>query len=179
MASCGQTIAGIDRPNNVDIAYGFKLGGRIIDIAVVTERLRNRLRIFSVSASGIRDLGGAPITIEAPMGVGLYTRASDGVIFAIVSPKTGPVDGYLAQYRLEDNGKGKIKATFARRFGNFSGTKRSKLWRRTTSLALSTMRRKAPAFASITPTRPIPPRRGRSHCSGRRLSGGSGRAGAL
>lgn len=38
------TIAGIDRPNNVDVEYGVRAGGTTLDVAVVTERLRHRLR---------------------------------------------------------------------------------------------------------------------------------------
>ena len=29
-----QTIGGIDRPNNVDVEYGFRFGGQSVDIAV-------------------------------------------------------------------------------------------------------------------------------------------------
>ena len=38
------------------------------------------------------------------MGIGLYRRARDGAMFAIVAPKEGPRDGYLWQYRLLDAG---------------------------------------------------------------------------
>src|SRR6185295_5141706 len=66
-------------------------------------------------------LEGAPGDEGAPMGIGLYRRPKDGVIFAIVSPKAGPKENYLWQYRLEDDGTGRVKATFTRRFGAFSG----------------------------------------------------------
>ena len=55
------------------------------------------------------------------MGISLYRRARDGAIFAIVAPKTGPREGYLGQYRLEDDGQGGVKATFVQYFGKFSG----------------------------------------------------------
>jgi 3-phytase len=55
------------------------------------------------------------------MGIALYRRPSDGVIFAVVGRKTGPKQGYLWQYRLEDNGSGKVKGTKVREFGTFSG----------------------------------------------------------
>jgi len=54
--------------------------------------------------------------------VTLYRRARDGAIFAIVGRKTGPRDGYLWQYRLEDDGAGKVRAIKVREFGGFSGT---------------------------------------------------------
>ena len=124
-----QTVAGLDRPNNVDVEYGFLLGGASIDIVVATERYRRQLRVFRVDAEAGRlvDLGGVP-TLDgqageagAPMGIGLYRRTRDGAIFAIVAPKEGPREGYLWQYRLLDTG-GRVSARFIRRFGNFSAT---------------------------------------------------------
>jgi 3-phytase len=125
-----QIISGIDRPNNVDVEYGFRLGGRSIDIAVATERLKRQLRVFRVDPADGRlsDLGGVPILHDqpgesgAPMGIGLYRRERDAAIFAIVAPKEGPREGYLWQYRLTDAGGGRIAAEFVRRFGTFSAT---------------------------------------------------------
>jgi 3-phytase len=126
-----QTIPNLDRPNNVDIEYGMKIGGRPTDIAVVTERLTSRIRIFSIPADGgkLKELSPGGLTVfagetgerAAPMGIGLYKRPMDGVIFAIVGRKTGPADGYLWQYRLQDDGRGGVKATKVRQFGAFSG----------------------------------------------------------
>src|SRR5688500_72691 len=107
-----QTVAGLDRPNNVDIEYELRLGGGSIDVAVATERLKNQLRVFRIApdGSGISDItstgntrvfAGRAGEEAAPMGVSLYRRR-DGVIFAIVASKSGPRDGYLGQYRLED-----------------------------------------------------------------------------
>ena len=41
-----QTVAGLDRPNNVDVEYGLRLKGGAVDIAVATERLKGQLRVF-------------------------------------------------------------------------------------------------------------------------------------
>src|SRR5690349_2268882 len=41
-------VGGLLRPNNVDIAYGFSFGEGLIDIAVVTEREAQRIRVFSL-----------------------------------------------------------------------------------------------------------------------------------
>jgi 3-phytase len=126
-----QTVAGLDRPNNVDIEYGLPLNGAPVDIAVATERLQSQLRIFAVNAQGLRDitsLGKTKVFTDRkgeqamPMGIALYKRPGDGAIFAIVAPKNGPTDGYLAQYRLSDDGAGKVQATFVRYFGLFSGS---------------------------------------------------------
>ncbi|MCX6615441.1 MAG: phytase, partial [Acidobacteria bacterium] len=61
-----QTIANLDRPNNVDVEYGLMVGGKPTDIAVTTERLQHRLRIFKIPRDGgplvdISSGGGAPV----------------------------------------------------------------------------------------------------------------------
>ncbi len=126
-----QTIDNLDRPNNVDIEYGLQLGGQSVDIAVLTERLKRRLRVYKIdsegiltdvsSESGLNVLEGEPGEKGAPMGISLYCRPGDKAIFAIISPKEGPNDGYLWQYRLSDDGTGKVKAEKVRRFGRYSG----------------------------------------------------------
>jgi 3-phytase len=127
-----QTVTGLDRPNNVDVEYGLTVGNHAIDIAVTTERLQRRLRIYEIAQNGseIREVTSAGNTRvfadrtgeeAAPMGISLYRRPSDRAVFAIVSAKTGPRENYLAQYRLQDDGHGRVKATFVRYFGRFSG----------------------------------------------------------
>jgi 3-phytase len=125
-----QVISGIDRPNNIDVEYGLPLGGRRVDIAVVTERLAKQLRVFRIDPADGRlaEIGRLPVLegqageAGAPMGIALYRRSRDEAVFAIVAPKEGPRQGYLWQYRLIDSGGGRLAATFVRRFGNFSAT---------------------------------------------------------
>jgi 3-phytase len=126
-----QLLKGPDRPNNVDVEYGLDLDATPTDIAVLTERLGRRLRVYAIAPDGslLRDVSAGKMPIlegasgdrGAPMGIGLYRRPKDGAIFAIVSPKAGPREHYLWQYRLHDDGTGRVKATFVRRFGSFSG----------------------------------------------------------
>jgi 3-phytase len=117
---------GLRRPNNVDVEYGFSLNGRPVDIAVVTERLGDTIRVFRLPDLVPLDRG--PISVfhgdaqRAPMGVALYKRPRDGAVFAIVSRKQGPTEGsYLWQYRLEDDGRGRVQATMVRAFGRWCG----------------------------------------------------------
>lgn len=121
-----KTVGGLQRPNNVDIAYGLLLNGKATDIAVTTERERNALRIYTLPDMQPADNGGIPVfegeTEKAPMGIALYT-APDKTIYAIVGRKSGPQEGYLWQYKLEDDGKGQVKATLVRKFGKYSGKK--------------------------------------------------------
>jgi 3-phytase len=123
-----QTLAGIDRPNNVDIETGVQLDGQTVDLAITTERLQHRLRVFRIApdGAGLTDIGAIPVLegqtgdLSEPMGIGLYTRPSDGALFAIVAPKLGPSTNYLWQYRLTGDGKGGVTGSLVRRFGNFS-----------------------------------------------------------
>jgi len=126
-----QVIDKLDRPNNVDVEYGLVLGGRRVDIAVATERMQRRLRVFRIlaegkledvsSLEGLRVFEGCEGEQGAPMGIALYKRPRDGSIFAIVSRKEGPQEGYLWQYRLMDDGTGRVRAQKVREFGRFSG----------------------------------------------------------
>lgn len=124
-----KTIKGLKRPNNVDIAYGLLLGGKKVDIAVTTERMTHKLRIFSLPDMKPIDQGGIPVfegetaaQYRDLMGIALYTDPK-GQIYAVVGRKTGPADGYLWQYLLEDDGSGKLKANLKRKFGKYSGKK--------------------------------------------------------
>ena len=120
-------VANLDRPNNIDIAYGLKLGAKTVDIAVTTERSKNQLRVYSLPDMKPIDGGGLPVFVDratkGPMGIALYTNPENGTIYAIVGPKDGPTTGYLTQYRIDNAGNGKVKLTKIRDFGNYSGVK--------------------------------------------------------
>lgn len=120
-------VTGLQRPNNIDIAYGLMVAGKPTDVAVFTERETNKIRIFSMPDLKPLDNGGIDVFIgEAqrdPMGIALYTRPEDNAIFAIVGRKTGPSGSYLWQYQLEDQGNGAVGGTVVRKFGAFSGKK--------------------------------------------------------
>lgn len=122
-----RTKTGMRRMNNIDVAYGFSLGGRPTDLAVATERDRNRLRVFRLPSMELVDAGGIEVftddSLRHPMGIALYTRPRDGALFAIVGRKDGPREGYLEQYRLQDAGNGMVTGVRVRRFGRYSGKK--------------------------------------------------------
>ena len=120
-------VDGLKRPNNVDIAYGLMLGGKPTDIAVTTEREMQRLRVFALP--GMESIDKSDLVVfdgdknRPPMGLALYRRPRDGTLFAIVGGKAGPLEGYLGQYRLEDDGMGRVRMTLVRQFGRYSGKK--------------------------------------------------------
>ena len=127
-----QLLKGADRPNNVDVEYGLDLDATPTDIAVLTERLGRRLRVYAIARRRQRSCATSlpgrcrfsparPATrarrwASACTGVRRTARSSRSS-----SPKAGPKQDYLWQYRLEDDGTGRVKATFVRRFGAFSG----------------------------------------------------------
>ncbi len=125
-----KVIKGLQRPNNVDIEYGLMLNNQLADIAVVTERLTHKLRIFTMPDMKAVDHGGIEVFEKEIgdgyrdlMGISMYKNPETNRIYAIVGRKSGPTQGYLWQYLLEDNGNGDVKATLVRKFGEYSGLK--------------------------------------------------------
>lgn len=126
-----KTIKTIERPNNVDVEYGFKLNdSTTTDILVFTEREKQQIRLFSVPDMKPLDNGGFPVfedeaLLESrlPMGIGLYKSPMDSTVYAIVGRKTGPKTGYLYQYVLKADCTGGVKSKLVRKLGSFSGTK--------------------------------------------------------
>lgn len=126
-----KTVKGLKRPNNVDIEYGLLLNHQPVDIAVATERITHRLRVFSLPDMKPIDNGGIEVFegetgngYRDLMGISLYKNPSDKRIYAIVGRKSGPTEGsYLWQYELQDNGHGQVKASLVRKFGKYSGNK--------------------------------------------------------
>lgn len=126
------SVTPVDRPNNVDVACGFMLGGQSVDVVVLTERGRLRLRVFVFDPTSrtVREVTGATRVFAddvgdhaEPMGVALYKRPRDSALFAVVSRKNGPREGYLGQYLLVDDGHGMVDAREVRTFGAYSGTR--------------------------------------------------------
>lgn len=124
---------GMQRPNNVDIAYGLFIKGVKTDIAVTTERNEKRLRVFSLPDLKPIDNGGIPIfegemgeEQRDGMGIALYTK-NQGLptseIHAVVGRKTGPSGTYLWQYKLSADASGVVTGEVIRKFGNYSGIK--------------------------------------------------------
>ncbi len=126
-----KTASGLKRPDNVDIEYGLILKGKPVDIAVATERLTHKLRIYSLPDMKPIDNGGIPVfagetgdMFRDLMGIALYKNPATHTLYAIVGRKNGPTDGsYLWQYELADDGTGNVKATLVRKFGSYSGKK--------------------------------------------------------
>lgn len=125
-----KTIRNLQRPNNVDVEYGFQLNDSVaVDILAFTEREKQQIRLFSVPDMKPLDGGGFPVFEDEdvfeqklPMGIGLYKSPLDTSIYAIVGRKTGPSDNYLYQYKLVVDSS-EVKIDLVRKFGKFSGEK--------------------------------------------------------
>jgi 3-phytase len=119
------SLTNLNRPNNIDVEYGFFLNGKEIDIAVFTERGQDKIRVIALPECKFIDNGGIPVfeddTHRSPMGIGLY-RNRQNQIFAFVSRKDGPVDGYIYQYELTST-NGFVVGKKVRALGKFSGKK--------------------------------------------------------
>jgi len=117
----------LQRPNNVDVAYGLKMADRMTDIAVCTERNTNKIRVFSLPDMLAIDGGGIEVfvddTLRSPMGIALFTDLKTNNIYAMVGRKTGPKTGYIYQYLLSTDNSNTVKGQLVRKFGNFSGLK--------------------------------------------------------
>nr|WP_298924133.1 phytase [uncultured Allomuricauda sp.] len=125
-----KTIRNIQRPNNVDVEYGFQLNDSVtVDVIAFTEREKQQIRLFSVPDMKPLDGGGFPVFEDEkvfeqklPMGISLYKSPVDSSMYAIVGRKTGPRDNYLYQYKVMADSTG-VKTDLVRKFGKFSGQK--------------------------------------------------------
>jgi len=108
----------MEKPSNLDVEYGLRLGGRSVDVCAVVEKWRNRLRVFAIDPATrqLADLtapGGLPTHIDSnTYGLALYKRRSDGALFAFASSRTR---GEIVQLRLADDGAGKVQGSLVRR----------------------------------------------------------------
>lgn len=126
-------VTGLQRPNNVDIAYGILINGKKVDVAITTERKSHKLRIYSMPDLHPLDGGGIAVFEGEQgegerdgMGIAIYSKQladSSSEVYAIVGRKTGPSGSYLWQYKLEGKADGSVGATLVRKFGTYSGVK--------------------------------------------------------
>lgn len=125
-------VVDLQRPNNVDIAYGLDINGQKVDVAVTTERKAHTIRVFSLPDLKPIDNGGIPVfegeegvEMRDGMGLALYTKkdSTGSTIYAVVGRKTGPSGSYLWQYKLTGGTDGVVRGEVVRKFGTYSGKK--------------------------------------------------------
>lgn len=119
------SITNLERPNNIDVEYGFQFQGKIIDIGVFTERGKDMIRVISLPDCKFIDHGGIPVfendSLRSPMGIGLY-KDKNNQVYAFVGRKDGPQEGYIYQYHLLSSDSS-VSGVKVRALGKFSGKK--------------------------------------------------------
>ncbi len=126
-----KSITQLNYPNNVDVAYNFKLNdSTFTDILMFTEREKHQIRVYSIPEMLPLDNGGFPVFTDEssienrrPMGIASYMDKLSNRTYAIVSRKTGPKTNYLYQYEILSDSLGSLTTKLVRKFGNFSGEK--------------------------------------------------------
>lgn len=97
------------RPNNVDLRYGFPLGGRPVTLVVTTDTTTRALRTYTVDpATGALTSADARVltTDIGVAGLALYRSPVTGKVYAFDTDNSGTVQ----QWELYDNGAGKVDA---------------------------------------------------------------------
>ena len=103
------------RVNNVDVRYNFPLGGKRVDLVAATNRSYDSIALFTVDPRTRRlvDVAGGKIrTVKSNYGFCMYRSARTGRYYGFVVSYGGKVE----QWRLFDNGGGKVDGKLVRRF---------------------------------------------------------------
>ena len=112
-----QVVSDGSRPNNVDVLYGFPLGGEVVDLAVAGTRIAGRQGMafwrIDPATRRLAEVGPVPAFPVfgggEPYGSCVYRSPRDGAAYVFASNKEGVVE----QYRIE-GGTGSIKAAKVR-----------------------------------------------------------------
>jgi 3-phytase len=100
-----QVISSGSRPNNVDLVYGFSLGGHKVDLALASVGKGGKgsgVKAWTIDSEGtLAELGDGP-SFQAfdsgdPYGLCTYRSPRDGATYVFVTDR----DGAVEQYRLE------------------------------------------------------------------------------
>ena len=104
------------RMNNVDLRYGFPLGGDKVDIVAASNRSTDSISIYRVDAESrtlvtVAD-GVIPTGMTDPYGACLYKSPVSGNYYVFINS----TDGDMRQWLLKDNGQGRVAAEQVREF---------------------------------------------------------------
>jgi len=104
-----QSDTGSEQPGNVDLRYGFPLGGELVDIVAVNQRASSQgrgARIFTVDPETrlLTRVDDGLVMEHANYGMCLYKSPVTGKFYYFATSKSQGV----RQYELVDNGQGQI-----------------------------------------------------------------------
>ena len=110
------------RINNVDIRYGFSLGGEPVDIVAGSNRTSDSISIYAVDAQtrtllDVAD-GVIPTGMSDPYGLCMYRSPRSGAFYVFVND----TDGIVRQWLLQDAGNRRIGTELVREFSVGSQT---------------------------------------------------------
>jgi myo-inositol-hexaphosphate 3-phosphohydrolase len=102
--------------NNVDLRYGFPLGGRLVDLVAASDDTNDAIAVYVLdpatrTLAGVAVPGGIPTGIR-PYGLCLYRSALTGKLYAFVDSRGGVVE----QWELFDAGNGLVSGALVRSF---------------------------------------------------------------
>ena len=104
----GRTLQSVtvEHPGNVDVRYGFVLGKRTVDIVALNQRHDFKVFVFTVDADTRRleRVDDGNIGAGENYGGTLYRSPRSGRFYFFTTSKAGDV----VQYKLTDNGSGKV-----------------------------------------------------------------------
>ncbi len=110
------------RINNVDVRYGFDLGGESIDIVTGSNRSSDSISIYRIDSAtrSLVDIADGIIAtgMSEPYGLCMYRSPSSGLYYVFVNDTGGEVKQWL----LNDAGNGRVGAGLVREFSVGSQT---------------------------------------------------------
>lgn len=106
---------GSEQPGNIDLRYGFRLGGETIDIVAFNQRATKPgkgFRIYKIDPETrlISRIDDGAANDHSNYGMCLYKSSVTGKFYAFATAKSHGVE----QYELVDNGEGQISLAFVR-----------------------------------------------------------------
>lgn len=103
----------VGRINNIDLRKGFDLNGKIIDIAIATQRDKNALEVFAINpqTGTVSELAEWPTPANKIYGICMH-KSPQGEFYAIPNDK----DGRFFQYQLSVNKFHQLEAHLVREF---------------------------------------------------------------
>jgi 3-phytase len=107
--------------NNVDVRYGFLLDGKRVDLVAASNRTDQTIAVYVIDPSTRRlskvDARPIRVGIERAYGFALYRSRISGEYYAFVNDGAGATE----QWRLFDNGEGRVDAERVRTLAHASG----------------------------------------------------------
>jgi myo-inositol-hexaphosphate 3-phosphohydrolase len=119
----GHTLQSLaaQQPGNIDIRYGFPLGGQRVDIVALNERDTQKIRVYRVDPATRRlvPVDNGNIVTGSNYGFTLYRSKTNGKLYGFTGPSSNTI---VRQYELYDDGTGHVAGSAALRSFHPGGT---------------------------------------------------------